>query len=176
MELEEGGMFDEETMPDWMRSMRGVAHRHEDMHGQAPTPPLASTPDRLDPQPLDPQPLDPQPGVPVGAVPGPESLVDTQDIPRLPSVSPLCKIKNCSNVAMHFFCKLHMKPEISDVQISDYVSVKPTNFIRQKPDLKKEYYMHNSTAQAIFSTSPLSIKRSQKSLREDFTKKINVSL
>lgn len=27
MELEEGGMFDEETMPDWMRSMRGVAHR-----------------------------------------------------------------------------------------------------------------------------------------------------
>ena len=27
MELEEGGMFDEETMPDWMRSMQGVAHR-----------------------------------------------------------------------------------------------------------------------------------------------------
>lgn len=27
MELEEGGMFDEETMPDWMRSMRGVANR-----------------------------------------------------------------------------------------------------------------------------------------------------
>ena len=27
MELEEGGMFDEETLPDWMRSMRGVAHR-----------------------------------------------------------------------------------------------------------------------------------------------------
>jgi len=27
MELEEGGMFDEETMPDWMRSMRGVSHR-----------------------------------------------------------------------------------------------------------------------------------------------------
>ncbi len=24
-ELEEGGMFDEDTMPDWMRSMRGVA-------------------------------------------------------------------------------------------------------------------------------------------------------
>ena len=23
-ELEEGGMFDEETMPEWMRSMRGV--------------------------------------------------------------------------------------------------------------------------------------------------------
>ena len=27
MELEEGGTFDEESMPDWMRSMRGVAHR-----------------------------------------------------------------------------------------------------------------------------------------------------
>ena len=26
-ELEEGGMFDEDTMPDWMRTMRGVAHR-----------------------------------------------------------------------------------------------------------------------------------------------------
>ena len=26
-ELEEGGMFDEETMPDWMRPIRGVAHR-----------------------------------------------------------------------------------------------------------------------------------------------------
>jgi hypothetical protein len=25
VELEEGGMFDEDTMPDWMRSMRGVA-------------------------------------------------------------------------------------------------------------------------------------------------------
>ncbi len=24
-ELEEGGMFDEETMPDWMKTMRGVA-------------------------------------------------------------------------------------------------------------------------------------------------------
>ena len=23
-ELEEGGMFDEETMPDWMKTMRGV--------------------------------------------------------------------------------------------------------------------------------------------------------
>ena len=27
IELEEGGMFDEETMPDWMMSMRGVPHR-----------------------------------------------------------------------------------------------------------------------------------------------------
>ena len=24
-ELEEGGMFDEDTMPDWMKTMRGVA-------------------------------------------------------------------------------------------------------------------------------------------------------
>ena len=27
MELEEGGMFDEETLPDWMRSVPGVANR-----------------------------------------------------------------------------------------------------------------------------------------------------
>ena len=25
VELEEGGMFDEDTMPDWMKTMRGVA-------------------------------------------------------------------------------------------------------------------------------------------------------
>ena len=29
-ELEEGGMFDEETMPEWMRNMRGVVSRSMD--------------------------------------------------------------------------------------------------------------------------------------------------
>ena len=57
LEIEEGGMFDEETMPDWMRSMRGVAHR-----GSIPPPvqPLAGPPGLLEPP----------PGTPVGRAPG----------------------------------------------------------------------------------------------------------
>ena len=57
MELEEGGTFDEESMPDWMRSMRGVAHR-----GSIPPPvqPLAGPPGLLEPP----------PGTPVGRAPG----------------------------------------------------------------------------------------------------------
>jgi hypothetical protein len=33
-ELEEGGMFDEDTMPDWMRSMRGVAPPNRQLQQQ----------------------------------------------------------------------------------------------------------------------------------------------
>ena len=42
MELEEGGMFDEETLPDWMRSMRGVAHRGSIPPPGQPFPPQSN--------------------------------------------------------------------------------------------------------------------------------------
>ena len=40
-ELEEGGMFDEDTMPDWMKTMRGVALSRPPTQGQGGLPPPA---------------------------------------------------------------------------------------------------------------------------------------
>ena len=61
VELEEGGMFDEETMPDWIRAMRGAT-------GMTPAPVMQHTPQQFMPE------MKQLPGPPPGFVRIPEGM------------------------------------------------------------------------------------------------------
>ena len=62
--LEEGGMFDEDTMPDWMKTMRGVAINPRPLNTN-PTLPSAPSPANV-PPPVSFSEILPPPGLPPG--------------------------------------------------------------------------------------------------------------
>ena len=138
MELEEGGMFDEETMPDWMRPMRGVA-----LTGSIP--------------PQDQQFL-PQSE---GGMPG---MVQRLDGDRERCLINGCEKKRHSDAVC--LCLFHIRENAKEVMNFRGLigEVTPTLF-RKSRRLKSEFELAAATATAIMSRPVSSFKLGHQKLR-----------